>query len=148
MCVYTDTVYILYIYYNAFVGVETVTKKIWPLYLHLRIHCLDQWATILTFYLHLVVPHDYVISLINSIGRQRCTLSESLSYSYPSEGFLSMYVASHWLPHTRCMAKLAVLEELTLQNRLVYRATSHLPRALLIVFSCSLPLLSAAVCLK
>ena len=32
--------------------------------LHLRIHRLDQSGTILTFCLHLEVPHDYVISFV------------------------------------------------------------------------------------
>ena len=61
----------------------------------LTIHCLDQSDTILTFCIHLVVPHDYVISFsVNKFYRkQRCTRSDSLSYH--SKGFLS-----HVLRHT------------------------------------------------
>ena len=42
-------------------------------------HGLDQSDTIMTFQLHLVVLHDYVILLINSIGSQRCIRYETLA---------------------------------------------------------------------
>ena len=59
----------------------------------------------LTFQLHLVVLYDYVIShfIRKSIGCQRCTRSQSLSY--PSKGYLYRCVVLHWLPHPRYMPK-------------------------------------------
>ena len=47
-----------HIQYNR--DIHSYKRKVRPL--HLRIQSLDQSDTILSFCLHLVVPHDYVIS--------------------------------------------------------------------------------------
>ena len=53
--------------YNRFI--HSYKRKLRQL--HLRIHCLYQSDNILTFCLHLVVPHDYVISFfVNKFYRK------------------------------------------------------------------------------